>query len=133
MPGHSLLYAHELWVTVEQMEFNLAAFYHVGQTSTYMQLPDTLNSSVYAVTASTPSESSFAYYCPTENTTKLDTCLANQFSVGWLGQLSNQQTMKENFEASKSFCLNNGSIPSSHVTAYGAVSVVQYLDISQFF
>ena len=133
MPDHSLLCALELWATVEQMEFNLAAFYHVGQTSTYMQLPDTLNSSVYAVTASTPSESSFAYYCPTENTTKLDTCLANQFSVGWLGQLSNQQTMKENFEASKSFCLNNGSIPSRHVTAYGAVSVVQYLDIPQFF
>eukprot|EP00658_Telonema_sp_P-2_P062921 TRINITY_DN5158_c0_g1_i1.p1 TRINITY_DN5158_c0_g1~~TRINITY_DN5158_c0_g1_i1.p1 ORF type:complete len:328 (-),score=74.10 TRINITY_DN5158_c0_g1_i1:371-1354(-) len=132
-PNDQLLLAETFWDALARIEFVQAAIYHTGETSTYLKMPASLRQSVYAVTASAPEQSSYAWFCPS-NQSVLATCLANQFSVGWTSGLEQQQTMGDNFAGAADFCWNHGSaLMSSNVTSYGASEVVQHLAISEFF
>lgn len=53
--------------------------------SMFQQLPKDIN--IYAVSAASPSESSWAYYCPPEdevNGKHIGSCLGDEFSIHWM-------------------------------------------------
>jgi legumain len=63
--------------------------------SMFQQLPTTTN--IYGVSASNPSESSWATYCPPDdivNSKHIGTCLGDEFSVAWMEDTEAQNPAK---------------------------------------
>lgn len=101
-----LLYADQLITTLKQMNgtFNKLVFYleTCESGSMFLNLPD--NIGVYALSAASPYESSWATYCSPDDVIAgkhLGTCLGDLFSVSFIEDLENidevQDTLQEQF------------------------------------
>lgn len=92
-------------------------------------LPANLN--IYATTAANPSESSWGFYCPPEDTVNgkhINSCLGDEYSIQWMEDTDAKgplESLADQFTTVKAKTLK------SHVMQYGDVSWVS-LNIGQF-
>ncbi len=135
---YDLLYADQLadalaLMSARNMYRELVFFLESCESGSMLQgLPR--NSSVYALSASSPTESSWGIFCPGEgagdsvNGTELDTCLGDLFSITWMSVLQANcssssssspgeplcgQSLRENFQ------LTSARVNLSSVMAWG--------------
>lgn len=67
--------------------------------SMFLQLPN--NTNIYALSAASPTESSWATYCPPDdvvNKTHINSCLGDLFSVNWMENSDAANTSNETLQ-----------------------------------
>ena len=77
---------------------------------------------IYALTAASPDESSWAYYCGDAAVVKgknLGTCLGDEFSVKWMENVD-EGNLKQTFEEHAAYITD--AVKKSHVNKYGDMS-----------
>ncbi|CAN0840269.1 Vacuolar-processing enzyme [Linum grandiflorum] len=96
-------------------------------------LPNDTN--IYAVTASNPSENSYAFYCPNDYPNPsappdYDTCIGDLFSISWLEDCDLHdprfETLDHQYQLVKRRTGNDDE-KSSHVMQYGDITIAQQL------
>jgi len=126
-PNGPLLHASQLSKALQTMQkkdmFKELLFYMEACESGSM-FPDlTESGKIFAVTASNAKESSYGYYCPSNDTVKgkhLGTCLGDLFSIAWmedsdLGQMSMESIAEQVKRVTK-------RTTKSHVSTFGDAS-----------
>eukprot|EP00340_Litonotus_pictus_P000628 CAMPEP_0170521566 /NCGR_PEP_ID=MMETSP0209-20121228/6949_1 /TAXON_ID=665100 ORGANISM="Litonotus pictus, Strain P1" /NCGR_SAMPLE_ID=MMETSP0209 /ASSEMBLY_ACC=CAM_ASM_000301 /LENGTH=416 /DNA_ID=CAMNT_0010808527 /DNA_START=208 /DNA_END=1455 /DNA_ORIENTATION=- len=124
-PNDQLLYADELTEVLKTMnkekKFNKLVFYLESCESGSMfkdVLPD--NISVYATTAASPVESSFAVYCDSKIFGLIiSTCLGDEYSIAWLED-SDKDNKSESL--SQQFSLIEKKVRKSYPMQFGDMS-----------
>jgi legumain len=140
MPYGGVVFADELFSAIRRKRaaggFAEMVFYLEScESGSMFQGFDYRRHNVYAVTASSANESSWATYCPgfgpePSLDTEIGTCIGDLFSVSWMEDLGahrgNQQeeTLEDQFVVAKTrTSIDNTYAMGSHVSQFGAIEI----------
>lgn len=132
MPNTPFLYANDLIEVLEKKHAagtykEMVMYVEACESGSMFDglMPENLN--IYVTTASNPSESSWATYCPGMSPPpppEYDVCLGDLFSVAWLEDSDahnlKNETIAQQYENVKLRTYNNHSQVGSHVMEYGS-------------